>query len=117
MWITCGIVWRYRGERGILRGDKLESGGTAVPTIDWNSYWARISATALAIMPRLLAVVLVLFLLRFAVRLATGATARVLGKVELAPEAESLLETMVRITVVAAGLVVVLLIMGWGQLA
>ncbi|HEY1015432.1 MAG TPA: mechanosensitive ion channel family protein [Herpetosiphonaceae bacterium] len=86
-------------------------------TIDWNAYWDRAAATAVAVLPRLLAVVAVLLLLRFAVRLAGGATTRLLRRVELAPEAESFIATLVRIIVIVAGLVVVLLIMGWGQLA
>lgn len=88
-----------------------------MPTIDWDTYWGRAGDAAVAVLPRLLAVLAVLLLLRFAVRLAAGATNRLLGRVELAPEAESLISTLVRIVVIMAGLVVVLLIMGWGQLA
>ncbi len=85
--------------------------------IDWNALLDQVGATALRILPRLLAVVVILFLLRYLVRLAEHGTTRALGRVQLAPEAENILARLVRITVIVAGLVVVLLVMGWGQLA
>ena len=84
---------------------------------DWQAMWNSVSATALQIAPRLLAVFVILVILRYLVRLATKATTRALGRVELAPEAENIIARTVRIAVVMAGLVVVLLVMGWGQLA
>ena len=85
--------------------------------VDWNTLLDRASATSLRLLPRLLAVLVILFLLRYIVRLADRGTMRALGRVELAPEAETILARLVRIAVIVAGLVVVLLVMGWGQLA
>jgi small-conductance mechanosensitive channel len=85
--------------------------------IDWAALLDRIGDTSLRVLPRLLAVVVILFLLRYIVRFAERGTTRALGRIDLAPEAETILARLVRITVIVAGLVIVLLVMGWGQLA
>src|SRR5690349_705618 len=89
--------------------------GAPMPTLEY--YWDRASALALAVLPRLLAALIILLALRFVVRLADRATARVLNRMELAQEAEALLARMIRILVIVAGFVVVLLVLGWGELA
>lgn len=90
---------------------------TRVQNIDWAAKWELVQATALRVAPRILAVILILLVLRYIVRLAERGTNRVLGRVELPTEAETLISRLVRIAVVMAGFVVVLLVMGWGQLA
>lgn len=86
-------------------------------SIDWPAKWEQIQATALRVSPRIFAVILILLVLRYIVRLAERGTTRVLGRVELPSEAEALISRLVRIAVVMAGFVVVLLVLGWGQLA
>lgn len=85
--------------------------------IDWSTQFARITDTALRILPRLVVVIIILLVLRSIVRVAERGTTHALRRVELAPEAETILARLVRIAVLVAGLVVVLLVMGWGQLA
>lgn len=80
-------------------------------------YGQRALDTLIRILPRLGAVVLILLILRFVVRLASAATRRALGRVELAQETEDLISRAVRIGVICGGLIVVVLVMGWGELA
>lgn len=86
-------------------------------TWDWALWLEAAKLWAIRVAPRVLAVIIILVLLRYIVRLVDKGTNRVLNRVTLAPEAESLIGRMVRIGVVLAGFVVVLLVLGWGQLA
>ncbi len=85
--------------------------------MNWSLYFERWRLTLIEYWPRLLAVVVILLILRWLVRLASLATRRVLGRVELAVEIEDLIARSVRILVIIAGFIIILLVMGWGQLA
>ncbi|MFD3166424.1 mechanosensitive ion channel family protein [Herpetosiphon sp. NSE202] len=85
--------------------------------MDWNLWGQQAQEFAIRVLPRVLAAIVILLTLRYGIRLANGATNRVLKRVELPSEAESLILRLVRILVIVAGLVIVLLVMGWGQLA
>ena len=84
---------------------------------DWSLWLGDAKLLAIRVVPRLLAVILILLLLRYIVRWANRGTHRMLERVTLAPEAESLIAQFVSVAVIIFGFVVVLLIMGWGQLA
>ena len=85
--------------------------------MNFDLYWERIEATIVRFFPRVLIAILILLILRYIVQLASAATHRALKEIELAQEIEDLIARSARILVIIGGLIIILFVLGWGELA